>query len=848
LDREHALNEISRLDDEFASAEQEISDASATLEAANEAVVTARTAQQIFGERKDTAQKAAEIQQANAQRATAEAVRRDRETAELRERMRSYWRAGWGRPWREARTSLRAEGTIEVSSFRKEASDSLLSALQALRIDIQTGHGAPNATVRSVVDRRKDLDNDETDRLRAPFAFDRVAGPVILWLAEWEETDRLLPGRVETARARRARDLATLDREVQDQGAKLSDLRDALERDIERIFHQISHRYDDLDRRYGGFGARLNVKSIPPAGTDDPWVWEVEPQWRRSPTGRFVSYTRQMNDAQGKQHTIHLVLAALIATDNPAGRLLILDELGDKLDTENQRSLLEEIADVARTRTRHRARDLPGLAPRPGSADRGDWRGHLVRVRLESRPAQPSHQDVGLRRQPPEGAINSRRPAHRPTTALTWTVDRSAGLLLATPNGTVAYPIVQRRGDQEVRDRRGRRRVRRALVTSSQGLAEHPGLTDSEMGWVLGAPTRRAATIAGRFPDPDTTAQRLCRAGVVELVYEVTDDLQLGDLREWRLTPRWSERATDGNAATRIERQNQSEMAATTADKVAYLSPELASALRAVPPGDRCSPLAALVAAAQDLLKGRLHDGPRAFSQHHFGDGKVRDDIARLLADHGVLVDVADALGVRRSPRLGLAGPIIVRAAAVAALELDGWDGPIMMRADQPGLSVVPARPDLTLVVVENAQSAEWAADQHPEAIVIYTAGPLSAPAVQIVHDCSTLAARTIAVCDADLGGIRISTQIVTAVPTAEVIDIGRWPHTPGAAIGPGSVTDVGLRAALDGPVSQFAAAVLARGYRVEQEQPTTAALGDLLTRQYDLHPIAAIDVCKEER
>jgi len=43
------------------------------------------------------------------------------------------------------------------------------------------------------------------------------------------------------------------------------------------------------------------------------------------------------------------VLAALIATDNPAGRLLILDELGDKLDTENQRSLLAEIAEVART-------------------------------------------------------------------------------------------------------------------------------------------------------------------------------------------------------------------------------------------------------------------------------------------------------------------------------------------------------------------------------------------------------------------------------------------------------------------------------------------------------------------
>lgn len=372
--------------------------------------------------------------------------------------------------------------------------------------------------------------------------------------------------------------------------------------------------------------------------------------------------------------------------------------------------------------------------------------------------------------------------------------------------------------------------MRRALVTSSEGPVE-PGLTDSETGWVLAAPIRRASTIAGRFADPESTAERLCRAGVVDLVYEVTDDLLLGDLREWRLTSRWVERATDGHAAARTARQDQSESAARTAARVEVLSPELASALRRVPPGDRCSPLAALVAAAQDLFEGRLHDGPRAFSQHHFGDGKVRDDIARLLSDHGVLVDVADALGVRRSPRLGLAGPVTVRAEGVTALALDGWDGPIVLRADQPGLAVVPTSADVTLVVVENAQSAEWVADQHPEAIVIYTAGPLSAPGLRVLRDASAMAVRTIAVCDADLGGIRISTQIATAVPAAEIVDIGLWPHTAGVTIGPGSVTDVGLRAALVGPVSEFAAAILARGYRVEQEQPTTAALRDLLSQ-----------------
>jgi len=412
---------------------------------------------------------------------------------------------------------------------------------------------------------------------------------------------------------------------------------------------------------------------------------------------------------------------------------------------------------------------------------------------------------------------------------LTWAEDRTATLPLPTPDGTVAFAIVQRRRDQEVRDRRGRKRVRRALVTSS-GRPAGPGLADSEAGWVLASPVRRATSIAARLPDASGTAERLCRAGVVDLVYDVTEDFRLGALLEWRLTPEWKARSADGLAAAKSLRGAQSEAAVRTAEKVKDLSPELASALRAVPPGGEAwSPLAALTAAAQDLLDGCLHDGPRAFSQRHFGDGKVRDDIARLLTDQAVPVDVADAIGVRRSPRVGLSGPVVVRAPTVAPLELTGWDGPLVLRADQPGLSVTPASEALTLVVVENAQSAEWVSDQHPEAIVLYTAGPLSPPGLRILAECSALAARTIVVCDADLGGVRISNQIVTAAPAAEIIDIGRWPHTPGTVIEAGGVTDAGLRRALEGPVGRFAASILDRGYRVEQEQPTTAALRELL-------------------
>lgn len=345
-ERERLLSELEELETRLAAVGQKVSNAWGEAKAAQAVAVTAESAEQTFQERRSAAQRAVDSEAEAIRHAAAEVAARQRVADELTDRMRSYWVPGWRQGWRRARVALAGLPVMEVATYRKQASDKLAGALQALRIDMVTGRNAPNDAVRSVVDRRADLDDD--DRLRAPFPFDRVAGPLTLHLAEWEETDRLVPERIAADRERRRRDLETIDREVTEQDAKLSDLRAALERDIERVFEEISDRYDMLDRTYGGHGARLSIRSTRPAGPDDPWVWEVEPQWKRSSAGRFVPYTRPMNDAQGKQHTIHLVLAALIATDDPAGRVLILDELGDKLDTENQRVLLQEIAEVAR--------------------------------------------------------------------------------------------------------------------------------------------------------------------------------------------------------------------------------------------------------------------------------------------------------------------------------------------------------------------------------------------------------------------------------------------------------------------------------------------------------------------
>jgi hypothetical protein len=410
-------------------------------------------------------------------------------------------------------------------------------------------------------------------------------------------------------------------------------------------------------------------------------------------------------------------------------------------------------------------------------------------------------------------------------------VDPSITLPVDAPPGTVAHPLLRRRGDREIRDRRGRRRITRALVTATNPSGDLD-VDEADLRWIYARPSRRLASIRARFPDLDVPV-RLCQAGVVDLVYDVTEELQLGQLREWRLTHQSAGHAQDHRVHRSTSKSRQRHLALTVADEIEPTSPQLASALRSIPPSDPTGPLAALTAAARDLIEGRLHGGPRAFSQHHFGDSKVRDDIPRLLNRHGVSADIADRLGVRRARRLGLAGPITLHTGNAEPIHLDGWDGPIAFRVDQPGLQVTAAhRPIPAMVVVENLQAAEWAADQHPEALVVYTPGQLSEPAAHLISSCAQLASQTLAICDADLGGVRISAQIATAASNATIIDIAHWPHTKGPAIEPGSITATGLQAALDGPAATLAAAILKRGYRVEQEQPTTAALRDLLARR----------------
>ena len=200
--------------------------------------------------------------------------------------------------------------------------------------------------------------------------------------------------------------------------------------------------------------------------------------------------------------------------------------------------------------------------------------------------------------------------------------------------------------------------------------------------------------------------------------------------------------------------------------------------------------------------------------------------MAYLLADAGVPNEIADALGIRRSPRLGVAGAIDAIVAG-QNVPLSLLDGPVLIRADQPGLTLTTTA--RSLVIVENLQAAESLASQsqinapsRPLAIV-YCAGQPSPPARRLIAALCSRVNATLLCPDADLGGVRIAQVILDELPpavvcTVEVSDPGEWPHHPQPPWPVDGATVTGLTRALRGPASTLARACLNRGYRVEQE------------------------------
>lgn len=404
--------------------------------------------------------------------------------------------------------------------------------------------------------------------------------------------------------------------------------------------------------------------------------------------------------------------------------------------------------------------------------------------------------------------------------------------IVGLPDGVTAMLVEQmRRNDHgelvPVRTQRGRRRkvTRVDLIADAPDGGAAAAIAAAGETFVLGADSRRWDTVEGELgEDAWPITLQLVRAGVVRLRCPVKD-LRLEKPQRWELTDHWRQVRQDRGDQRADLADEWTARAITVAEDVEPLCAELADALR-----DRqfTATLPVLVAAAEDLVAGVVHDGPRAFSQTHFGDTKERDDVAQILAAADVAVEVLEQLGVRRSSRVGVAGPVIANVDG-QQVSLGPLDGPVTVRADQPDLTLEHDGGPHSVVIVENLQAAETLTDRFDDLIVIYTAGLPSGYALTLIGQLTGAANRVLIVPDADWGGVRIAEQLLSAAPDAELVDIGGQPHPTVKPWPEDSDSIRGLRAAISGPAASLAKACLERGYRVEQELATVRAVSSRL-------------------
>lgn len=404
--------------------------------------------------------------------------------------------------------------------------------------------------------------------------------------------------------------------------------------------------------------------------------------------------------------------------------------------------------------------------------------------------------------------------------------------LAGVPDGLVARP--PRNSDGTVsRYRRGFIKATKVVLAPAEDPPPHsdlqmppPGVTAGEWGWVLGAARRGWPGVVTKFGERAwPLALTLIHAGIVVLDCEA-EDLRLGEPQRWRLTEIGLAARDARDSARAAYITGWEARAAAASLLVAALDPGLAAALTTG--RGHQSRLPVLVHAAEDLAAGRVHDGPRAFSQAHFGHTKARDDAPDILAAAGASPEAIAALGLRRSPYLGLGGPI--------RLLVDGqtWDvralhGPVQFRADQPlDASIAGDGGPITLAVIENLQAAETICDQHPGVAVLWLAGQPSEHTLQIAATLTAQASEIIIATDADLGGVRIAARVVDAVPTSvphRILDSGREAHERRDPFGATSRTGLQTFTARLDAIGDFARTVAARGYPVEQEAAIRTAL-----------------------
>lgn len=398
------------------------------------------------------------------------------------------------------------------------------------------------------------------------------------------------------------------------------------------------------------------------------------------------------------------------------------------------------------------------------------------------------------------------------------------------PQGLLAYAQPTNSDGTFDHDRAGNPKVRRVRVRADPPTEPHRPdglLSDADWRWATSAP-RRWTSVVGRFAEHAAEiSHALAASGCIDLEHEYRRGSILQPPRGWIPHSSLADQHASARATRRTERSDLAQRATVLSEELAEEWPGASAALAKA----NDAHLIWLVRAGQDLLAGRSHDGARAFAQAHTGDTKAREDLPRLLLDAGFEPDALNLLGVSRNPYIGLGGPILAHLAD-STLDFTGWPGPHDLRLPaNHEITVSTAAGTTTLMVIENRQAAEAICDRHRDIAVIWCHGQPPARVLALISQAAAQVQHVVICTDADLGGIRIAARIHDHLPehaTRTVIDVGSGEHVRGADFSPATRALIESATQRHDGVGTFARACLTRGYAVEQEAATRAALRDI--------------------
>jgi hypothetical protein len=280
-------------------------------------------------------------------------------TVVVRERAHQVLGAPAGQSHREIMARLEAElgVTATVITARNEQTRAELHGgdLDAVTHAALVDYHEQTASV----DRRRARDSEERE-------VTALASAIAALRVGVDRQEQILGAALQRAKAEYARLSNEYEHgydEVHATDANLRNIQRSLEHQVRGLFTRVSRRFNEIRYRDGGHGGMLDFQITPPSldvpRDTDPseraaqvgWHLSVTPRWaRRPPDGglaEHIPYYEQANTAQYKLATVQLVLAALLANEDPIGRLLILDELGDGLGETHRERVLDALRRAA---------------------------------------------------------------------------------------------------------------------------------------------------------------------------------------------------------------------------------------------------------------------------------------------------------------------------------------------------------------------------------------------------------------------------------------------------------------------------------------------------------------------